>query len=159
MQANPNKFQALLLGSNCENDGFYFDIKGEHIKPNHSVNLLGVEIDSKLSFNNHISKICNKAGQQLSALARLSKMLDQRTKMIIFNSFILSNFNYCPLVWHHCLIGDARKIEKIQERGLRFVYNDWTSSYGSLLSKANRHLLFVDRLKNLQYLYLLVKMK
>ena len=44
------------------------------------------------------------------------------------------------------------KTDKIQEGGLCFVYNDWTSTYGSLLSKANRHLLFVDRLKKLAIL-------
>ena len=114
-----------------------------------SVNLLGVDIDNKLNFTNHISKICTKAGQQLSALARLSKILDLDTKMLVFNSFILSNFNYCPLVWHHCSITDNRKIEKIQERGLRFVYNDCKSSYSELLSRSNKKMLYISRLQKL----------
>ena len=36
----------------------------------------------------------------------------------------MSNFNYCPLVWHFCGEGNTKKLEKIQERALRFIYND-----------------------------------
>ena len=147
MQANPSKFQALLLGSDSKHLNTVFNLKGIDISPSASVNLLGIEIDNKLNFSLHISKICTKAGQQLSALARLSKILDHDTKMLVFNSFILSNFNYCPLVWHHCSIGDSRKMEKIQERGLRFVYNDSLSSYSELLIRADKKILYIERLK------------
>ena len=37
----------------------------------------------------------------------------------------------------------------MQERGLRFVYNDFTSSYKSLLTKCNKTLLYISRLKYL----------
>jgi hypothetical protein len=36
----------------------------------------------------------------------------------------MSNFNYCPLVWHFCGETNTKKIEKIQERALRFIYNE-----------------------------------
>ena len=149
MQANSSKFQALLLGADSKNTNSTFNIKGARISPSTSVTLLGIEIDNKLNFSKHVSKICTKAGQQLSALARLSKILDLNTKMTVFNCFVLSNFNYCPLVWHHCSINDNRKIEKIQERGLRFVYNDSQSSYKKLLSKSNKNLLYIERIKKL----------
>ena len=149
MKANPSKFQALLLGTDSKDLNTIFNVKGADISPSTSVNLLGIEIDNKLNFSKHISKICTKAGQQLSALARLSKILDRDTKLTVFNSFVLSNFNYCPLVWHHCSIADNRKIEKIQERGLRFIYNDCQSSYSELLSRANKNILYIERLKKL----------
>ena len=53
------------------------------------------------------------------------------------------------LVWYHCSIESTRKMEKIQERGLRFVYNDSTSSYKELLSIANKKMLYIDRLKRI----------
>ena len=73
MQANPSKFQALLLGRDTEKSSISFNVSGTNITPSTSVNLLGVEIDNKLNFSKHISKICSRAGQQLSALSRLSK--------------------------------------------------------------------------------------
>ena len=149
MQANPSKFQALILGANLKNSNVTFDVGGAKISPSPSVNLLGVEIDEKLSFAKHISNICSKAGKQLSALARLSKILDTNTKLLILNSFILSNFNYCPLVWHHCSIASTRKIEKLQERGLRFAFNDSESSYSELLLKAGKSMLYIGRIKKI----------
>jgi hypothetical protein len=43
-------------------------------------------------------------------------------KLTIYYSFIMSNFNYCPLVWHFCGEVNTKKVEKIQERALKFIY-------------------------------------
>ena len=40
-------------------------------------------------------------------------------------------------------------MEKVQERGLRLVYNDKSSSYDELLLKANKNTLLIDRLKKI----------
>ena len=47
--------------------------------------------------------------------------------MTIYNLFIVSNFNYCPLAWHFCSMSSSNKMEKVQERALRFINNDFTS--------------------------------
>ena len=61
----------------------------------------------------------------------------------------MSNINYCPLVWHHCGIGNSRKIEKIQERALRFVFNDFTSPYDVLLQRSNGSMNYVCRIRTM----------
>ena len=38
--------------------------------------------------------------------------------------------------WHFCTDKNSKKLEKVQERALRFVYDDYTSSYINLLEKA-----------------------
>jgi hypothetical protein len=40
------------------------------------------------------------------------------------------------LAWHFCTDKNSKKLEKVQERALRFVYDDYTSSYINLLEKA-----------------------
>ena len=37
----------------------------------HSVKLLGIEINNQLNFDNHVSTLCKKAGHQLNAIGRL----------------------------------------------------------------------------------------
>ena len=119
MKANPGKFQAMVLSSGnsqqMEND-FCFEIEGANIYPEKAVKLLGIFIDNKLKFHEHISHICKQAAKQLSVLRRFSRVLNEREKLLIFNVFLLSNFNYCPLVWHLCGLADTCKMEKIQER-------------------------------------------
>jgi hypothetical protein len=40
------------------------------------------------------------------------------------------------LAWHFCTEKNFKKLEKVQERALRFVYEDYNSSYEELLHKA-----------------------
>ena len=56
-------------------------------------------------------------------------------KEVLLNSSVYSNFNYCPLVWYFCSSKSFYKIEKIQERALRLLHNDFPSDYAELLKK------------------------
>jgi hypothetical protein len=40
------------------------------------------------------------------------------------------------LAWHFCTENNSKKLEKVQERAFRFVYEDYNSSYEQLLHKA-----------------------
>ena len=61
----------------------------------------------------------------------------------------MSNFNYCPLTWHFCSESNTRKIENIQKRSLRFIYNDYTSSYENLLKMSKLPSLKIRRLRSM----------
>ena len=67
--------------------------------------------------------------------------------MVIYNSFIASSFSYCPLAWHFCSSTSTNKLEKVQERALRFINNDVTSSLPDLLKQTNTQPLHVRRMK------------
>ena len=81
--------------------------------------------------------LCRKSGAQLNALSRLQHLLDESSKMALVRSFVSSHFQYCPLIWHFCGSKDTQKLERIQLRALRLVFNDRTSGYETLLNKAN----------------------
>ena len=100
-------------------------------------------------FNNHISILCSKAAMQLSALSRLQIYMGKSEKEAIINSLILSNFNYCPLVWHFGSCESIRKIEKIQKRCLRIILNDYESDYETLLRNSNKPTMEIRRLRTL----------
>ena len=59
---------------------------------------LGVKVDSKLSFENHISSLCKKASQKLYALARVVNFMDLAKRKSLMKAFITSQFDYCPLI-------------------------------------------------------------
>ena len=54
--------------------------------------VLCVCIDEQLSINAHVDHICTKAGRQVSALQRLTGVLDYESRLAIYKSFIMSNF-------------------------------------------------------------------
>ena len=64
-----------------------------------SIKVLGIVLDNKLQFDEHVSQMCLKASRQINALKRISKYLDEKCRILVYKSFISSNFNYCPVSW------------------------------------------------------------
>ena len=95
---------------------------------------MGVTVDKGLSFTEHVEHLCRKAGAKVTALSRLVRIVSREKKKILMNAFIESQFSHCPLVWMFC---HSRKLNNrincIHERGLRMVYEDYTSSFENLL--------------------------
>ena len=99
--------------------------------------VLGKTIDDKLNFSEHISNVCIKAGRQLNVLQRLKRVLDYKSRMaFIHNVFVMSNFNYCPIVWMFTSKKSLEQIENIKKRALRFVLNNYQSNYHGLFNKS-----------------------
>lgn len=99
--------------------------------------ILGIIIDRKLTFHQHIKSICRKAGQKLSALIGLSPCLDTKKRRIMSTSMIKSQFSYCPLVWISCQRRPDSLINNIQEKAFQITYNDQLTNFKILSSKHN----------------------
>ena len=72
---------------------------------------------------------CKKAGQKLSALARVSNILNQERRKTLMTE---SQFGYCPLVWMFCRRNLNNRISHLHETSPRIVYNDYESSFQGL---------------------------
>ena len=128
MIVNPEKFKAILFTKSKENTaGYPIMLRGHEIESEDLVTLLGVTTDYKLSFENHIQELCQRASAQLNALKRLGYFMETKARKTMVQSFILANFNYCPLVWYFTSAKQIDKIEKIQERALRYISDDYDS--------------------------------
>ena len=99
--------------------------------------LLGVTLDNKLNFNEHVSNLCKKASQKLHALARISNFMCQDKLRILMKAFIESQFGYCPLTWMFHSRTLNNRINTIHERALRLVYKKIHLTFEELLRKDN----------------------
>lgn len=135
LAANPEKFQMLVLGNSVSDKSYTLSVSEVTIKSTDSVKLLGITIDNKLSFKSHINTLCAKVSRNIRRLRRISKYLNENQLKLVLQSFIMSNFNYAPIIWMFCRKSSANQIENIHKRALRAVYNDYNSSYEQLLSK------------------------
>lgn len=142
---NLKKYQYIVLGHHDESLIF------NHLKIacKSSVVLLGVTIDSRLNFHSHVKNICNKASRKLNVLQRISSFLTPKMKRFLFNSFILSQFSYCPLVWMFCGKVANNRINRIHERCLRIIQDDINGSYDEPLSLCNVKNIHIINLQNL----------
>ena len=109
-------------------------IAGETIKCKNSVKLLGINIDNKLDFNEHVSNICKKVSIKLHALSRISHFLNTDKLKLIMKAFIESQFGYCPLIWMFHSRTLNNRINRLHERALRLAYKDREASFEQLLN-------------------------
>ena len=135
MKLNEEKCHFLLAGHKYEH--LYVTIGGTKIWESDSEKILGIKIDRKLKFKEHIECILSKAGSKLTALARLTNILPFSKMKLLMESFVKAQFSYCPLVWMFSNRTLNSRINKLQERSLRILYKDDISTFEELLEKDN----------------------
>ena len=131
MESNAEKCHLLV----STNDRVSMNVDGFKKGKSDTEKLLGVKFDKKLTFDDHISDICKKAGRKISALARVTPYMGIAKKNILMNAFFTSQFSYCPLVWMYRGRTNNNKMNRLHDRYLRIVYNDKQSSFNELLEK------------------------
>ena len=135
LQANPGKFQFMILGKKNRNS-VKLIMNSTEIEENKKVVLLGITTDNLLTFNEHVDNLCRTANYKLHALRRIKRYLSLEKAKLLCNAFINSQFNYAPLVWMFCRKKQYLKIQKIHHKALKVVYNS-NKNYDELLRDNN----------------------
>ena len=97
MKLNADKCHLMVLGQRCD-DSVTVKVGNIDVVNSSQEKLVGVHIDSKVSFDYYVSKLCQKASNKLYALARISPYIDQNKLRNLMRAFISSQFQYCPLI-------------------------------------------------------------
>ena len=66
MLVNPTKHQAIIIGNT--DHVFAFPVQK-------SINLLGITVDDRLCFDEHVSNICKKITNQFNIIRRFRKLI------------------------------------------------------------------------------------
>ena len=133
------------------NKMFCLDINGNIIESTDKVKLLGVTIDSKLNFRDHVTHVCKKTNRKTRAFSRKARYLDVDKAKTLYHAFILSNFNYCPLIWMFCGKTANNTINRLHKRALRALYRDYDAPFEELPRRSGE---LTIHCKNLQKLML-----
>ena len=148
MVANPSKFKIMFLGLH-QTHKLCLEINNQIVPSSDTVKLLGIDIDSKLKFDNHVKTICAKTSRKVSAFSRVANFITFEQAKLLYNSFIMSNFGYCPLIWMFCGKTANEEINRIHKRALRRLYNDFSSSFNELLARSGQKTVHLQNLQKL----------
>ena len=131
MKANISKCHLLVN----KKDKVIINLGRTEIKGSEYEKLLGIKVDTKLNFNEHLNDIINKASFKVNALSRIVPYRSLCKKKILMNSFFNSQFSYCPLIWmfHSRIMNN--KTNRLHERCMRLIHEDKTSSFEELLEQ------------------------
>ena len=101
LKANPGKFQFMILGDKSHHK-HELKINSIKVEASDDVLLLGITIDTKITFKQYVENLCWKAQYKLDALRRIRIFLTIEKAKMLGNAFINSLFNYAPLLWIDC---------------------------------------------------------
>ena len=129
------------------------------ITTDESVKLLGVHLDRHLTLQQTNKGTVSQGSMPNQRTTATAPCETPRPRWTNGRAFIMSNFNYCPLVWHFCVATNTKKLERKQFSALRFVFLDFESDYETLLDRAGlptlelsrKRAILIDMYKNVMH--------
>ena len=127
LEGNLKKYQTMFIQNKYGHKKEQFsrteyntnlNLNGKIIRTSDSLKILGVTIDNKLNFNEHINDVCNKASQRVGVIMRLRNLIPTTAKLVLFKSAILPYLTYCHIVWHFCRASDTRRLKESRNEDL-----------------------------------------
>ena len=118
------------------------NIKSSSIEGSSKEKFIGVTADSSFTFEKHINKLCEKGNQ------KLAKYMSTDKRRTLFKAFVVSQFNYCSLVWMFHTKKLNNRISSAHEKALKLTYQNRNLSFDELLKldkSVSKHY------RNLQY--------
>ncbi|KAG0718080.1 hypothetical protein GWK47_053169 [Chionoecetes opilio] len=86
-----------------------------------SISILGVEVNSVLTFTDHIRTIAREAAWKLSCVRRVSHLLDSQGSTTLYAAQVRSLMDYAPLTWSSCPPSYLSLLDKVQARAQRLI--------------------------------------
>ena len=123
---NASKTEILIIGNNSKDDSFILievedGGKIKYLKPKQSIKILGVHIDNKLNWNNHIQAVRKKATNAIRNLHRINQLIPLKHRVLLYNSLVATHYNYADTVWSGCGVTNENKLQTTQNFAARSI--------------------------------------
>ena len=131
MEFHPGKCTVMRFTHKREPILFTYNIHGTHLDTQNSAKYLGITLDTKLDWNEHINSVFKKACYMLSFLERNLQKCPQNVKEICFNALVRPILEYASCIWDPHKQTHIEKLEKIQKRAARFITGNRKFAHGN----------------------------
>ena len=121
---NPEKTKLIIFGSRqmaTKVEDFRLSLLGKELVPVKVVKDLGIILDSKLTYNEHIITTVSACMKRLGQINRVKHAFDQRTLIMIINSLVFSKLFYCSNVWSNTTECNLDKLQAVQNFACRII--------------------------------------
>lgn len=122
IKLNESKCNYLIFNNrDCHHTSLY--INNKLISEVSSAKYLGLIIDNKLNFNEHIRGIIGVINRTCYFLRRNVHSMNIKTKFQIYYAYIHSHLSYLPSIWGQARKGDLQDLQVAQNRALKIIFN------------------------------------
>ena len=110
-----------IKNKNVDVDVIKVHIANNEINMVDSVKFLGLIIDSKLTWKQHINEISRKISCVIGVLNKIKFMLPLSVLANLYNSMILPYLTYCNIIWGNCANYLLQQLFLLQKRAIRII--------------------------------------
>jgi hypothetical protein len=150
LNLNSKKCKVISFGRNVDKTHVYY-VKGKNqtcnLNRETQINDLGVVLDEKLTFKDHLHAKVNKAFAMIGIIKRNFKYLSISSFTLLYKSIVRSHLDYCSSVWAPYRKGDIEELEKVQRRATKIVPALKNLAYRERLKKCNLPTLHYRRIR------------
>jgi exonuclease III len=118
---NLKKTNYMIFSRRKVTDEFNLIIAGVKIERKKEARFLGVIVDDKLKWTQHIKALKAKMSRYVGIMYKLKILLPVKARLQIFHSFIQSHLNFCSLVWGFSAKSNLDSLFACQKKGIRAV--------------------------------------
>jgi hypothetical protein len=139
LSLNVKKTSYILFQSGnkkINNAGLTISIDGITIEQADNTKFLGVIINSKLNWNDHIKVICNKISKNIGILFRTRNNLTPHTLLMLYRSLIQPYIEYCNIVWAAGESISLTNLFRKQKKAIRTItFAKWNAHTGPIFNR------------------------
>ena len=117
----PGKTECIIYSNRAVPQGLTITIDGCVILVSSQVKVLGLVLDSKLSFKDHVDYITTKCNRSVYALRKVRAYLTVQQSLLIYTSMIRPVLEYCSGMLGSLSKERSARLEVCQNRALRVV--------------------------------------
>ena len=114
---------------NLDLEGFTPKINNVPIEKKNVVKFLGVLVDDKLTWRQHIAAVKAKMSRHIGIMYKLRSVLPLAARLQIFNSLVQSHVSYCTLVWGSSCKNNIDTLFTTQKKAMRSVIPGFVNYY------------------------------
>jgi Reverse transcriptase (RNA-dependent DNA polymerase) len=125
MHINPDKTEAMIVASPNQlkkiDSSQPLNIAGTQVVLADNIKIVGVTLDSSLSFDKHVSAICQSCNYHLRALRHVRPMLSFDLASQLACSIVASRLDYCNSILFGASQSNIARLQRIQNNLARIV--------------------------------------
>ena len=120
-----NKTKCMVIGTrqkmSMQSTDPLFSINSQTLQISNCEKLLGVKIDSYLSWLHQVNQVCSKIASRIYLLSKIKKYLNLESRKLFYSGYILPLIDYCIIIWGSCSTECLNRIVKLQKRAARLI--------------------------------------
>ncbi len=125
LQLNLAKTELLVVSANPSlHHNFTFHLGSSTINPSKTARNLGVVIDDKLNFSDHIAKTARSCRFALYNIRKIRPFLSEHATQLLVQALVLSRLDYCNALLAGLPANSIKPLQLIQNSTARLVFNE-----------------------------------